>query len=276
MDHTYFLKLGGSLITNKDQTQTALLPQIDIIARQINNFIQVNPEVHLLVGHGSGSFGHVAASKYHTREGVKSPGQWQGFAEVWLAARELNQILIERFAQFGLPVISFPLSAGAVTKNGSATNWNIHPIEAALQHHLLPVVYGDVVLDETLGGTILSTEEQFAALVPVLKPAKILLAGREVGVWQDYPACTTLIDTITPSTYPALSKNIIGSASTDVTGGMVSKVESMLSLIQKHPQLQIQIFSGSNEEAIFNALSGEQSGTILRSDVQGVKNEIRS
>jgi isopentenyl phosphate kinase len=61
MPETIFLKLGGSLITNKDQAHTALIDQIDAIGKQIKQYCQENPENRLLLGHGSGSFGHVAA-----------------------------------------------------------------------------------------------------------------------------------------------------------------------------------------------------------------------
>ena len=35
----------------------------------------------LVIGHGSGSFGHYMASKYGTRKGVDGPDQWAGFAK---------------------------------------------------------------------------------------------------------------------------------------------------------------------------------------------------
>ncbi len=118
MAETIFLKLGGSLITNKDQAHTALTAEMDAIGAQILRFRQDFPDVRLLVGHGSGSFGHVAAKKYGTRNGVHSAEEWQGFLEVWREAHALDEILLERFTQLGLPVLSFPLSAGALTRQG--------------------------------------------------------------------------------------------------------------------------------------------------------------
>jgi Predicted archaeal kinase len=269
MAPTCFLKLGGSLITDKDQAQKALLPEIDRIGAQIAEYLHQSPETRLLIGHGSGSFGHTAANRYQTRLGVHTPAEWRGFAEVWLAARALNQIVVERFAQLGLPVISFPLSAAAVVQAGQAIGWNTAPLLAALDAHLLPIVYGDVAFDQTLGGTILSTEEQFAALMPDLKAQRILLAGLEAGVWEDFPACTRLLPEITPTSYFSEAGNISGSASIDVTGGMASKVKTMLSLIQRYPDLSVQIFSGKPEAAILQALQGENRGTRLHADVLG-------
>jgi len=264
MSETIFLKLGGSLITNKDQAHTALIAEIDAIGTQIKRFRQDFPTIRLLVGHGSGSFGHVAAKKYSTRNGVRSAEEWQGFLEVWREAHALDEILLERFAQLGLPALSFPLSAGALTRQGQVQSWTTRPIQMALDNSLLPIIYGDVAFDEALGGTILSTEEQMKHLVPALMPTRILLAGLEEGVWQDFPACTQLINTITTASYPQVRQHVFGSSSTDVTGGMDSKVAEMMSLVVEYPQLEVSIFSGKEPEAVYKALAGESIGTVLR------------
>lgn len=264
MAETIFLKLGGSLITNKDQAHTALTAEMDAIGAQILRFRQDFPDVRLLVGHGSGSFGHVAAKKYGTRNGVHSAEEWQGFLEVWREAHALDEILLEHFTQLGLPVLSFPLSAGALTRQGQVENWTIRPIQMALDNDLLPIIFGDVVFDEVLGGTILSTEEQMKHLAPTLLPTRILLAGLEEGVWQDFPACTRLIKTITTASYPQVRQLVFGSSSTDVTGGMASKVAEMMSLVVETPHLEVEIFSGKIPEAVYKALAGESMGTILR------------
>ena len=269
MKETIFLKLGGSLITDKDAAHTALIPQIDNIATQLKQFINQNSQTQLLLGHGSGSFAHIPARRYHTRQGVKTKEEWQGFAEVWFEARSLNQILIERLHQSGLPVVSFPLSASAISCNGQISDWNIAPIQNALTHGLVPVVYGDVIFDDPLGGTIFSTEELFIYLVPLFNPTRILLAGLEDGVWQDYPNCTSIIPEITPQSYDTIKSAIFGSASVDVTGGMASKVSSMLQLITLNPTLQVNIFSGKGPQAIYQALIGETLGTVLKGDRSG-------
>jgi isopentenyl phosphate kinase len=266
MKKLIFLKLGGSLITDKDQANTALFDRIDALAVQIVQFRSTFPDVQLLIGHGSGSFGHTVARQYQTRNGVSDEEQWQGFAKVWQAARALNQIVIESFARYGLPVLSFPLSSMGMVDQTGSLRWPIEPIQTALHHSLLPIIYGDVVFSEPLGGTIFSTEEQFSALVPLLHPNEIFLAGIEPGVWLDFPHCTQLIEKITPQSYPQFFDKITGSASVDVTGGMATKVQEMLALIQTDPDLQIHLFSGKEENAVFQALSGNLKGTILQRD----------
>ena len=97
MSQLFFLKLGGSLITEKTNVHTARLATIQRIAREIADGWKGHPGLRLVLGHGSGSFGHVPAHRYGTRQGVSTPAGWRGFTEVWHEARQLNQIMLESF-----------------------------------------------------------------------------------------------------------------------------------------------------------------------------------
>jgi isopentenyl phosphate kinase len=260
-----FLKLGGSLITDKDKPYTVRKQVIADIAGEILAARKANPEMELLIGHGSGSFGHFAARDYDTRNGVSSAEEWQGFQKVWHAARSLNQILVDEFNDAGLPVISLPPSASILAKQRKVKQWNTHPIRAAIENGLIPVIYGDVIFDEELGGIIYSTEDLFLALISQLEPDRILLAGKEAGVWKDYPKNTGIFSTITPENYRDILSQLKSSASIDVTGGMASKVQLMLDLVRSHPVTQVNIFSGIEKGNIQKALSGIDIGTAIKS-----------
>ncbi len=257
------LKLGGSLITDKDVPYTPRLDKLKELALEIKTVLDSTPNLLLILGHGSGSFGHVAAKKHGTRDGVQTPEQWQGFAEVRFQAAELNRYVMEALINAGVPAISFPPSSSLVSSNRKVTHHNILAIRKSLDVHLLPVVYGDVAFDEALGGTILSTEDVFTFLVEQFSPARILLAGIEAGVWEDFPARTKLVKQIQLSDYEKMRAGIGGSASTDVTGGMKAKVEEMLQLIQKNEGLTAQIFSAEENGFLTRALKGENVGTLL-------------
>ncbi len=264
MSDLVFLKLGGSLITDKTQPQTARRDTLARLAAEIASARQERPVVKLVLGHGSGSFGHHAASKHATRQGVHSARQWEGFVEVYRAARALNQIVLESLLDAGLPVIAFPPSAGVISANGLARTWDMQPLQAGLEAGLVPLINGDVIFDAILGGTILSTEELFATLAPSLHPQRILLAGIEQGVWADFPQCTRLVEQITPRSYNMNASAIGGSAAVDVTGGMRQKVESMLDLCQAIPGLEALIFSGEIPGNTQQALLGGSPGTLIR------------
>ncbi len=258
-----FLKLGGSLITDKANPHTLRGDALKRLAAEIASACQKKPDLRLLLGHGSGSFGHVPASRYGTRMGVKTEEEWRGFGEVWIEASSLDRLVIEALQAAGLHPIAFPPSAGVIARGGLVHSWDLAPLRLALQKGLMPVVYGDVVFDLDLGGTILSTEDLFLYLSKELRPQRVLAAGLEDGVWEDYPACTRLLPEITPQSYPGLVASLSGSASTDVTGGMASKVEQLLAMVQSTPGLEALIFSGSTPGAVEKALLGAHLGTRL-------------
>ncbi len=263
MNEIIFLKLGGSLITDKHTPLTAKPELIRQIVSEIKYSIGNR---RILIGHGSGSFGHVAAKKYQTQRGVNTEAEWVGFAEVWHAARTLNQILVDALHAAELPIVAFPPSSTCITENHQVKQWDLRPIHHALDHNLIPLINGDTVFDCILGGTILSTEDLFAHLAKHLKPNKILLAGIEPGVWEDFPDCTKILSRITPSSFESLQKSIGGSTSTDVTGGMLQKVKIMLEIIHQSPQTRGLIFSGLEPGSISQAILDQSKGTWIEKD----------
>ena len=260
-----FLKLGGSLITDKYTPRTARPAVLERLAHEIKAGLKDNPGVRILLGHGSGSFGHTSGEKYQTRDGVSTPEEWLGFTEVWNDAADLNRMVMSAFRAAGLPTIAFPPSSSILAQNRKIVSWDLHPLQKALDGGLLPVVYGDVVFDESLGGTILSTEDLFVHLAPILQPERILLAGQDPGVWADFPECTNLFEEITPLDRGKLRGMVQESRATDVTGGMGDKVNQMLDLIQIYPHLEALIFSGTEAGHVRQALIGDVPGTYLHS-----------
>ncbi len=260
----YFLKLGGSLITDKSQPHTVRPGALKRAAQEIADALRLRQDLRLVIGHGSGSFGHVPAERHGTRDGVSSAAGWWGFVEVFREARALNQLVLEALLDAGLPVIAFPPSAAVIAANGKVQSWDLQPLQAALVTGLVPLVYGDVIFDTDRGGTILSTEELFFHLAANLKPQRILLAGIETGVWQDYPARTQIVDTITTESFDLQKSALTGAAAIDVTGGMRKKVEIMLNLVRQMPELEALIFSGEDPGLLYQALLGGLPGTTIR------------
>jgi isopentenyl phosphate kinase len=258
-----FLKLGGSLITDKTRPYTPRLDMLDNLALQIAAALQENTDLRLILGHGSGSYGHQAASQFGTREGVSGPEAWRGFAEVWYQASALNRLVVEAIRRVGLPAVTLAPLAAVTACDGQVTAWDLAPLKAALANGLLPVLHGDVVFDEARGGTILSTEDLFAHLARQLHPERILLAGLEAGVWEDFPARTRLIGELTPQTFARRAPTLGRSAGADVTGGMHAKVTEMLDLVEQVPGLDVLIFSGEKPDNARRALQGENPGTRL-------------
>lgn len=255
-----FLKLGGSLITDKTQDNTTRPDVIARLAGEIAAYVQTPGAQPLVLGHGSGSFGHTAGKKYGTRNGVSDPEQWRGFAHVSVAAQRLNRIMADALHDAGAPVLSLCPSASARCVDGKIASLDLAPIQNALRHNLVPLVMGDVAFDDRRGGTIVSTEEVFAYLADHLPARRMLLAGETDGVWDNQK---NIIPRITPRNWGALSGAVGGSRGADVTGGMAAKVRDMLALVTRHPQLTASIFSGLVDGNVAAALRGEELGTLI-------------
>ena len=60
------VKLGGSLITDKRVEKSFRRDVVKRLADEIAAARAVDPELKLLIGHGSGSFGHFAAKRANT------------------------------------------------------------------------------------------------------------------------------------------------------------------------------------------------------------------
>ena len=258
-----FLKLGGSLITDKTGVEFVCRDVLARLAAEIARARAARPELPLLLGHGSGSFGHVVAAKYGTRTGVQTAEQWHGFVEVSSAASRLSKIVTDALLGAGVPAISFQPSASAICQDGRLTQLAVTPIRNALNHNLVPVIHGDVAFDSRRGGTIISTEEVMVALAGELRPSWLLLAGITDGV---YDGQQQVIPMITRANVPEVETALGGSHGTDVTGGMSSKVSGMLDLVDKHPHLSIRIFSGLEAGLVETLLlrPDTKSGTLIR------------
>jgi isopentenyl phosphate kinase len=268
MPELVFLKLGGSLITDKTLPYTSRLNKLADLAAQIFTVKQMRPGLSLVLGHGSGSFGHTAAKEYKTREGIAAPlcpsaSYWRGFAEVWYQASALNRFVMDALHAAGVPSLALAPISAVTASNGQVSSWDLTPLKAALSSGSVPVIYGDVIFDTQRGGTILSTEDLFEHLARNLHPQRILLAGLEGAVWADFPERRLRVEKITPASFNEVKAGVGASHGADVTGGMESKVRQMLALVQEVPGLTAQIFSGEQPGNVQRVLNGEILGTEI-------------
>ncbi len=263
MSELVFLKLGGSLITDKTVAFTPRLEKMAGLAAEIAMMLQTRQDLSLVLGHGSGSFGHTPAKKHGTRQGVNTPEQWAGFTEVWYQASTLNRFMLDALHAVGVPSVALAPVASVIARDGQVSRWDLGPLLFALKARMVPVVYGDVVFDEVRGGTILSTEDLFVHLARELRPQRILLAGLEAAVWADFPTRKAKVEHITPESFTRIKQGVGAGLGADVTGGMESKVTQMLDLVREIPGLTVQIFSGEEPGNLEKALRGETIGSII-------------
>ncbi len=165
-----FVKLGGSLVTDKTRALTVRPDVLLRLSHELASALADRPGMRLLLGHGSGSFGHVVAQRHGTRRGVHSLEDWRGYAETARAAAQLDRQVVDALWDAGVHVLPLQPSASASCRGGLLTSMDERPLTAALEHGLVPLVYGDVALDVEQGGTIVSTEQILAGSPPAFCP----------------------------------------------------------------------------------------------------------
>jgi isopentenyl phosphate kinase len=241
----YFLKLGGSAITDKTRYATARPDVIRAAAQAIRRVRERRPNFELVLGHGSGSFGHFAAQRWGFGAALadrSSAELWRAYAETGAAAQRLNRLVTDLFLEESVPVVSLQPSASVRTRAGEVCALDTANLSTALEHNLIPLVYGDVAFDDELGMAIASTDALFAYLAPLLIPTLIIYATAVNGIFTADPLKfpdAQPIPEITPESFERIRAGVGAAHGVDVTGGMLDKLARSLALVQALPALQI-------------------------------------
>lgn len=251
---TTIIKLGGSLITDKQVEQSYRADVVARLADEIRRAREAQPELELIIGHGSGSFGHFTAKQHGTAQGVYTAAGWRGFAQVGNIAAELNGLVAGTLQAGGVPVWRIQPSASVMAVDGVITDMALTPLIQALKVALVPLVYGDVALDEARGGTIVSTESIITYLCGHIPIQRVILVGEVAGVLDEAGA---VIPHITPQNIERYRAVLGGSAGVDVTGGMLTKVMDMLAIARSQAGLRVYIIDGRQAGLLQDVLLDE-------------------
>ena len=149
-----FIKLGGSLITDKEKAYTLRRNNIQNVAKSLSNIIREKKDTLFIIGNGAGSYGHYAATIHDYHKPF-------GFAFLQRKVKELNAIIVEELLRNGIPSISLSFSAISTAKSGKLQTIYLDSLKGFLESGVTPALYGDVVYDSKKNSTIFSTENIF-------------------------------------------------------------------------------------------------------------------
>lgn len=252
------IKLGGSVITNKEVPMMVRQEVLNRLAREVAQARQKTGEVYI-VGHGQGSFAHAPALRYQTMDGFVHKDSVVGMAITQDSAAQLNRIVVKAFLAEQLPAVSFLFSNGMVTRGGKSQHWCGEVLDQYLEKGLFPVTGGDVIVDSKQGCTIWSTEKVLAHLVDYYLQKKQYSVKRVIHVTEVDGALAadgSVIERVTEGNYAEVGKLINGTKGFDVTGGMGHKLEESLELAKKG--VESYILSGLQPQNLYNALLEEK------------------
>jgi isopentenyl phosphate kinase len=264
-----FVKLGGSVITDKAGREAADAPLIARLAAEVAEARAASPGLRLLLGHGSGSFGHHYAARYGVHRGLPPDGDVTGLALTAGAALRLNRIVVDALLAAGVPALALQPSASLRSSGGQIVEWQTAQIGRALQLGLVPVIHGDVAFDDAQGSAIVSTEALLAHLAEAteLRPSRVILVGED-AVYSADPRANPgaeRVPLITAANLAAVLGGASGSHAVDVTGGMRSKLALMWRLVQRIPGLEVRLI-GPAPGNLAAVLRGDplDAGTTIR------------
>jgi len=247
------LKLGGSVITEKDRAETLDGEALDAAADAIADAMANGDVAELLLVHGGGSFGHHHASEAGVTTTTGSADAADAVA-IHGAMTTLNQFVLSRLHDRGVPALPVhPLSAGSRDADGTL-DLPMNQAATMLGEGFVPVLHGDVIATEGEGVTVLSGDE-------IVTTAAESLSAERVGLCSTVSGVLDTDDEVIPqiTAYEDAADALGGSdAAEDVTGGMAAKVRELLNL-----GAPASVF-GPDDIGAF--LAGDGPGTTIRGD----------
>ncbi len=266
------LKLGGSIITNKDSKDPICnYGALKRLANEIKSVLINNSKEKLIVVHGAGSFGHNFANKYDIGSIFKDENDFnykrKGFSITNNCTKKLNTYVCDALIEFDIPAIAVQPSSIFMAENKRIIQSNIDLIKKYLDLGLVPVLYGDVILDvnEHINLVVISGDQIINYLARELRPNKVILGTDVDGVYNKNPK--TNVDSKLIHQVSSLNDLDSQDSTTniDVTGGMFGKIKELLCLAELG--INSQIINANNPNLMKNALLGDETiGTIVKID----------
>jgi isopentenyl phosphate kinase len=216
---TAVLKLGGSVITEKETPETVDKATLNRAAKALSSA----PD-RLVIVHGGGSFGHHHAAEHgvSTTTGTRDSG---AIRAVHGAMVDLNATVIAELTEANVPALPVhPLSVMNRTADGTL-QFETGTVETMLAEGFVPVLHGDVIVHETKGATIVSGDELVVSLAEGISADRVGVCSAVPGVYDSEGDVIAAIDS-----FDDVAEAVGESDTTDVTGGMAGKVNALLSL----------------------------------------------
>lgn len=227
MEKLIVIKLGGSVITDKNsQKPKANLSVIKRLAKEIGQIYRQG-KYRLILVHGAGSFAHPLVKKFNLHLGVKSDEQKQALSLTHQQLSQLNNLVLNALTKNQVPAISFPPHAFITQRDGELFKFNCSLIKKALESGLVPVLFGDMVPDETLKFSVISGDTIAPYLAKKLKAELVIFLSDVDGIYTSDPKKNPkakLIPLITNQNYKKVMVGLTTGERNDVTGGMLGKI----------------------------------------------------
>ncbi|MDR2866622.1 MAG: isopentenyl phosphate kinase family protein [Methanomassiliicoccaceae archaeon] len=219
------IKLGGSVITDKSAYKRF---NKDIVSRLCREIKGSKKEV--IIVHGAGSFGHVLAKEFELQKGHMNNGQIDAVAKVSRDVRELNGMIVSELISAGIPSVSVPTGSCFVMDDNELLINDDEVLRGYVRLGIMPVMFGDVVLDRKKGFGICSGDAVMRSLAILFEPEAVVFVSDIDGLYDRDPKVSKDAKLITDVDRDALDRIPPEMTVADVTGGVHAKMRTMLDM----------------------------------------------
>lgn len=262
------VKLGGSLITNKDVPLSPNLRNIRNVARELSNAIGLEPSIRMVIIHGGGSFGHYFAKRFSIGTEFSEQYPAEGLARTSAAMIKLHSIVLEEFCRAGVYCATvLPVEIQNRKEDNISNSESLAKrVNAIFDNKLLPVTFGFVNISD--GGSFIISGDRIAlAIANTFSATRVVFAMDVDGI---YPSANLKGQILTE-----VGRNNDGVKSFvkkyDVTGGIQAKIATGFSL----SDLGADVFflSGAKRGRLTQAIVG--SNRVIATRIYSTEKAVR-
>jgi isopentenyl phosphate kinase len=249
------LKLGGSLITNKDVPLSLKHSALKGVARAIYQSGLPNQKKKLFLVHGGGSFGHYYAQKFHLSTKPTRVGPF-GIAQTTAAMFSLHSKVVESLLCNGVKTETILPSELLEKDLLHLSNQGIKHVQNSFGNDLIPISFGHVGLCGA-NAFIISGDVICKAITKSLGARRVIFAMDVDGVYPNSNLEGKIITRLSQSDTVLTQKRTF-----DVTGGVGSKVELGFELLD----LGAEVFyvNGTKPARLKNLLAGRVEKVVTQ------------
>ena len=248
------LKLGGSLLTDKGKPESI---RYETLTRVTQEIIKANERLILI--HGGGSFGHPPAKKYKISKGIdqKIEDQILGLSKTHYAMNKFNSIIVKSFLENHYPVLPIQTSSSYIQNSRRTFSQAIDIIEATLDLGIMPILYGDILLNKNGSFSIISGDQIIFLLCRDLQKyevSKVIFAMDIDGIYikDNNNENNYKLAEIVPKKQLKNLDLVEMDSKIDVTGGIKGKIKAIEEILEF--EVPIQLINGLKEGYIYNSL----------------------
>ncbi|KAJ3213222.1 hypothetical protein HDU67_003161 [Dinochytrium kinnereticum] len=233
MPSPIIVKIGGSVLTDKSTINTLRQDTINSIASAIKSHVTSHLPPPLILIHGAGSFGHIIARQHNLTSHTKAPpadsprATPQGVSATRVSVQTLSNHFASALISKNISPVVLTPSALIQLHDGVVQNPErlFQAVQQALDDGLVPLLHGDVVMDDRWGGRVYGGDALLSLLCSHFRPSTALFVCSVSGVLDG--AMNVVPEVFFDENGDVVGRGLmVGSAVNDVTGGMAGKVKT--------------------------------------------------